>query len=772
MLGLSRTYSKLGLKGALMLGTGLVAVPAYAQDQDQDFGGIDEIIVTASKRSESLQDAAIAITAFSGEDLERSGATEFFDYASKVPNLGFAAEADGRFDSRKTGLRGVFGAGQSSTGGTTGFYIDDLPVPETMNPRVMDVERVEVLRGPSGTLYGARSMGGTIRMISKQPDLNENSSRAHAMISDVSEGGANYQIDGATNLVIQDGKAAVRIMGYFGENSGVFDRVRNPNSPGPDFADQKNVDDETFYGGQISGLLQVSESISFTPRFIYQRIEADGLPFADNETDNFVQERSFNIEEPGRDEFYIASGTFNVELDIGNIVSATSYFDRSIVEDEDETFVLQFFFGTPPVASPITETVDFEAFVHETRFTSAFEGPFQITAGFFYQETEQFLEYPPALAPGLSAAFTQIINDACAADPACTDEPIPLSPGALGTDLIFETQSSFDTDEIAFFGEASFDVNDWITATVGGRWSDSKAIFEVASDGLANGGPTSLPRNSQSESSFNPKFLLEAQVDEDVNIYATASKGFRIGGVNGNVPVDFCADDLAALGNPDPESLRTFDSDSLWNYEVGVKTSLADNRATLNVAAFQIDWSDVIQFVRLSCGFQFIANAGNARNRGLEVELNVAPAPGWEFNLGMGYTDAKFTKITNPFAAINVGDRVQQVPEWTFTGGGQYMFGISDNMDGFVRGDFSYYGDSLSANNEATIPRKRPSWTLVNMRAGIIKEGWELTAFVNNLTNEHANLADNRSIAAEHPDRQRIVINRPRTVGVEVRTNF
>lgn len=718
---------------------------------------LEEIVVTSAKREQSLQDVPMAVTAFGGAQLEKMGATGFLDYATKVPNLGFGADADGRFDSRKTGIRGVFGAGQATTGGTTGFYIDDMPIPETMNPRVTDVERIEVLRGPQGTLYGARSMGGTIRLISKQPSLTETEVRGHALVANVKEGNFNWAVDAAVSVPVVEDKLGLRIMAYYGEDSGVQDRLVMPGSPGPDFF-EKNVDDETFYGGQIAATIALTEDLTFVPKFIYQKVKAGGLPFADNQPGNFVQLRNFNLAEDGRDEFYIASGTLNWQKDFGTFVSSTGYMKREVFENEDETYVLTYFFGTPPIPSTISQDISFDAFVHETRFASDFDGPFQMNAGIFYQETNENVIFPPAMAIGLDEAFSDLIG-------------APYPPGVLGTDMIYTTDGHFDTKEKAAFFELSYEVTEWLKATFGGRYFNSKTDYFVTRDGIANGGFT-MTTGQQKENGFNPKLLLEARVSEDVNVYTTASKGFRIGGVNGSIPADLCADDLIELGNPDPDSLGSFDSDSLWNYEVGVKSALLDRKVTLNAAAFYINWKNVIQRVQPSCGFAFLTNVGDATNKGVEIELSTRLVQGLDVSFGLGYTHAEFTKITNPFSPVQEGDRVQQVPKWTFTTSGQYSFPLTGELEGFIRADYSYQSNSLSGNNSIGTPRIRPSWSLVNVRAGIYRNVWELAAFVDNLTNEHINLADNKSLAAEHPARPRIVTNRPRTIGVEARVNF
>ncbi|MBT6039493.1 MAG: TonB-dependent receptor, partial [Halieaceae bacterium] len=257
---------------------------------------------------------------------------------------------------------------------------------------------------------------------------------------------------------------------------------------------------------------------------------------------------------------------------------------------------------------------------------------------------------------------------------------------------------------------------------------------------------------------------------DDLNFYASASKGFRIGGVNGQVSPTLCGDELDSVGL-DPDSLRTYDSDSLWSYEVGVKSRLADNRVSLNAAAFFIDWSDSLQVQRLACGFQVDANVGDVESKGFEVELSAAPIEGLTLDMGIGYTDTEVASASGDgFPGYAEGQALHGVPDWTGTGSAQYIFPAFSGWDARLRADANYYGESTSFNNGSIVDRD--SWSALNLRAGVLNENWDVTLFADNVTDERANLADNRSIAAEMPGRPRIVTNRPRTIGLEARYRF
>ena len=517
------------------------------------YAQLEEIVVTATKRAASLQDVPLSITAVSGETLELMGAESLLDFAVKVPNLAMAYEADGRFDSSSPSIRGVFGVN------TTGFYVDDTRVNASLLPRVVDLARVEVLRGPQGSLYGARSMGGTIRLITKQAVLDETSGSVNVQLSSVEDGGENYSFDANYNFPLIEDRVAMRVNAYYGDMSGVQDRVFQPTwveatrgivrqTNAPDFGRNEDVDDESYIGGQLAATIKVSETLEFRPKVMFQSVDADGLPFADIDPERTEQVRFFDIEEPGTDDWIVASGTLDWDVANGNVSSTTSYYTRETDETEEETTFLHFLYdaviGIPidPFASPISTIEDYESISHETRFSSDYEGPVQFTAGVYYEDLTFDHRYPAALQPGVNAALNAFIG-----------APADIVPG----DLIFVTSTITDIEEFAVFGELNYEFNDAWSVTAGGRYYDTSVAAVNSSDGFANGGPTSFDEK-QSEDGFNPKVSVQYEANENLNIYSTAAKGFRIGGVNGNVPASLCGAELATLGL-DPSNATTFD---------------------------------------------------------------------------------------------------------------------------------------------------------------------------------------------------------------------
>ena len=748
----------------------LSLVLAFSQAYAEENAGLEEIVVTATKRAESLQEVGMSITAMTTQDIEDAGVDDYLDFAVRVPNLGTAYQADGRFDANAPAIRGIFGSGDAASAATTGFYIDDVPVSVALHPRVIDLERIEVLRGPQGSLYGARSMGGTIRLITQQPSLDETYGSIHSSIGSVTDGDMNHLLDGSLNIPVVEDVFGLRISAYSGTNSGVIDRIYEPNwtnlqtgvvsaNPAPAFRENEDTDEEDFHGGQIFAKWQVTENFSISPRYMYQKIEADGLPFADRDPDNTTTRRFFNSEEPGEDEWWMGSVVLNWVIDSGEFTSTTAYYERDTDEAEEEHTFLDFIYGAAvgipitPLESTLRTTSEYENFSHETRFTSSFDSNVNFTVGVFYADNEFVRGYPAALQPGVDAAL------AAAGGP-----PVP---GIVPNDLIFITNQPEEVDEIAIFGEVTIDLTERVSLTLGGRWYETEVEFSAVSDGFANGGPSAFA-GDQDESGFNPKVMVSADVSDEVNVYASAAKGFRIGGVNGQISPTLCGAEITAL-NLNPAGLRSYDSDDLWSYEVGMKSNFADNRVSINASAFLIDWQDTLQNVRLACGFQFSTNVGDAKSQGVEVEINAAPVDGLTLSLGVGYTDTEI-EDSRGFPGFGDGDEISGVPDLTANASVQYVFPVVDNWNGRVRLDANHYGESTSQNNN--VIRERDSWNAVNVRAGITNESWDITLFAENLTDERANLGDNRSIAAETPGRQRIVTNRPRTVGLEARFHF
>ena len=774
------------------------AAQAAAPADTGSSGSLEEVIVTAQKRAETEQSVPMSMTTFSSAALEQKSINDFFDYATKVPNLAFAPTGDGVGTARTVSIRGI--SGQN----VTGFYIDDVPLPDSVDPRVLDIDHIEVLRGPQGTLYGARSMGGTVRLITKTPDLTTTSGEIHAGVSDTDHTDRpNYTVDGVLNTPLGADWIALRLTGFYDYQAGYFKRsyCTDPATAGvscfPLSSSGRttvgNVADLGTYGGSASVTIKLSDDLTLTPRAMLQRAEYNGFPLGDFNslpgngigfpvpsgpynlpqplnTNDFTQARFFNIPEGGYDAWGLYSLTVHWKTGVGDFTSSTAYFDRKVDEHEDQSeFIwaaITAGLGGLPQPGPIEEIKDYQRFVEEARFASSLPGPVQFVVGGFFSDFHGRVPfaslYPPSEVPGLDDLTTG---------------GGPNNPDGI-PNLVFAQDFHTDVKEPAIFGEVSWDITKALKATVGLRWYQVKTTSFGFEEGLAVGGGKILsPEVTDSETGTNPKFELDYHFDPDKMVYGLASKGFRPGGVVPIVPPGTPGtpnDCVAALAQVNPnltlDDTRSFRSDSLWNYELGTKTAWLDHRLTLNAAGFWIKWKNIQQAVLLQCGFQFIANAGAAESKGGELELRAAATEHLSLSLGVGYQDAKITEAGESGQAVD--SPVFDVPNWTGNGSLSYTRPVASGWNFVGAVDYSYVGSSFSSSNSSPVPRERPAYHLLDARLGFSNGSTEIALVGKNLTNEVTNLGDNRSIAAEVPGRPRLFLNQPLTIGIEARKSF
>jgi iron complex outermembrane recepter protein len=795
----------LGGAVALLIGVSV----ARAAEAPQSGSALDEVIVTAQRREETVQNVPLSITALSEKTLEQRAVTNFIDYAGQVPGLAFGFTGDGSGTSRTISMRGISGDG------ATGFYIDETPVPDSIDPRVVDLQRIEALRGPQGTLYGARSMGGTVRLITQQPRLGDfegwvKANGSHTMNANT----PNYGVDAAVNLPLVADLMALRLVGFAQHDGGFFTRrfLTNPadvaNLPpnanpttlnGLPTSTVKDVGRTNSFGGAASLLIKLSDALSITPRILFQKSDANGLqytdvgaypvptpsppPVVDMHPGGFTQIRFFNLPEGSHDRWALGSLAVKWDTGLGVLSSSTSYFDRTVDETEDETDFLWQNLLSPfdgvalpngtayhavPLASTIEELKQIHEFVEEVRFVSQLHGPLQFVAGAFFSDTRGRVPYagyyPPALAPGISQTAGVLTIG------------IPVNPA--NPDEIFGQDYHTRVSEPALYGEASYLFTDALKGTVGLRGYQIRTETGGYLEGLAFGGPRLTdPQTSFTERGVNPKAEMDYHIDQDKMVYGLAARGFRPGGlvpsIPGNSAVDplGCFAQLQALGYTSAAQTKSYKSDHLWNYEVGAKTDWADHRVTVNGSVFFIDWKGIQQLVALPCGFQFRANAGAAQSKGFDLDLHARPMENLDLSAGVGYQHARITQ-TSAASPQRVGDRVYQVPDWTATAAATYTVPISTGSSIVTTAGYSYTGDSTSANVTPAVPRIRPSYGLLDARVAYAFGSYEVAVVGKNLANVKADLADNRSLAAETLGRPRLVVNQPRTLGIECRASF
>ncbi len=784
---------------------------------------LEEITVTAQKRSESVQNVPLSITTFSSKELEQKSITDFFDYGTKVPNLAFANTGDGVGTSRTISIRGISGDN------TTGFYIDDTPLPDSVDPRVLDIDHIEVLRGPQGTLYGARSMGGTVRVITKSPQLSEFSADIHGGVSDTwNTTQPNYTGDAVVNIPIIQDRLALRVSGFYDNEAGYFKRsycndinatannlnaapTCTPLSVNTDRAATTvldNIGQVKTYGGAATLTVKVTDDLTVTPRFMTQRAEYNGFPMSDLLTvpgngygypipspsvppalpplhaNDFTQARIFNVPEGGYDTWKLASLGIHWNTAAGEVISSTAYFTRKVFETEDVSDWLYagLLGGYQAIPDAVSEKKDYSRFVEEVRFVSQLQGPVQFVTGVFYSDLHGQIPFAGYYPANSAAGVGNILFNVFGLCPPNAPVGTYLCPNPRNPDEIFGTYYNTRVKEPAVFGEVSYEFAQNWKATAGIRWSQVKttaggyqegAVTESVDDYYAGIGQLVDAPVTTKESSTTPKVQLDYHINPDVMVYTTAAKGFRPGGLVPSVPAALCATQLPTGVTVD--QTRRFNSDSLWNYELGIKSAWFDHRLTLDAAAFYVDWKNIQQLILLGCGFQYRANAGAATSKGGEIELNARPIQPLQISAGIGYQNAKIS-AAGADSPQRTGDPVFEVPDITANASLTWTQPVWGN-DRLVPGiDYAYVGRSFSANNLSGLngfsTRERPGYDVLNARVALEHNDWELALVGKNLTNQHANLADSRSIGAETAGRPRLVTNQPQTIGLEFRAHF
>jgi iron complex outermembrane recepter protein len=715
------------------------AATEQAAPQNPDSNTLQEVVVTAARRTQTELDVPMSIAVVSAQTLRNQGVQVFNDFANEIPNLTFNyGQSGGDITDRAIAIRGIQGAD------TTGFYLDDLPMPISLNPRVLDLERIEVLRGPQGTLYGARSMGGTLREITTPPDVSQFTGEMHTQGSMVDGGGAGYQWDATFNIPLFADRAAIRVTPFLGEDPGFINRVF-PIAPGSAILQEVRNTASNKYKGVISSLLwNATDDLAIRPTLMYQASVSNGFPLGDYTASNLTNFRHFDLPEGGTDKWLYAGGSIVYSTRLGVITSATSVLNRHSLDVEDVSEFTAAAFGTPLLPSTEPSTRLAHSATQELRFASGWTGVIQFVGGLYYNVTDNTYEYQQ-LIPGFGSIF--------------------------GTSNAYSVWNPQRQTQKAAYGELTYAItSDW-SAIVGGRYTRDLTVAGGYESGVATGLPAGISLASiGADNVYTPKYQLKYQPDNNLNIYASIAKGYRPGSGEVPPPYAFCAAQYAADGIK-PAELTSYKPDSVWSYELGGKTRSIDQRFSLSGAIFWINWKDIREFIDLSCGFNAFINSAAARSRGGEIELSAVPLKGLNLTAGIGYTDAKIVS-EGSIAALPVGSPIPQVAPLTGNLSAQFEQPLGALTTLLLRGDYSYTAHSYSTTNSPLMPRLRPEYALVNLRAAIQRGGIECALFVKNAGDVHPNLGDQLSNGAEDPGRPRWETGAPRTYGIDIRSRF
>ena len=767
------TKTKLAKALLPILLTSAYSVAVSAQNNEPR---LEEIVVTATKRAASLQEVPLSISAVSGDRLESIGIQDFDDLVSTMPSLSMKSSGPGR---TKLNIRGISAA--TGFAPTVSYYINDMPISAissgsstsfaqtVISPKLFDLDRVEVLRGPQGTLFGSSSMGGTVRLITGQPQLDLTEGKIAAELSSTKDGGLNHTVNGMLNVPMGD-SAALRVVASNTDNDGYIDRVWNDGAGNSGKADDVNTEETQSFRASLR--FQINETTYIQPSYFTQTLEMDGKPNFDGPSLN-VQSRPFDAAEPFEDEFDMKSITLGSEFDAMSLVVSYSKMDRDFNNSEDITDAVinlegafGFNYGFPTAPAFVDENVSLEDETFEARLVSTDDSAFQWVVGYYSKEAEVNSDYI------MQRGFEYV------------------TPNGLAN-----TNDRSTYEEEAFFGEASYTFAEDFTVTLGLRKLDYEYSQHKEDWGLVYDPPLGLPEANAStldvsaeDDEVHYRLTFAWDFSEDGQVFITSSDATRPGGGNRSIPRSTdptnalafaCNNDLNALGisgNP-----TSYAGDSVDNLELGLKMEPTET-LRVNASVYRIEWTDIQQRVSTSgdCGFNFTANVGEALSTGFEAEISAALTENFTVNAGMGNTKAEFSE-TVAQAGVTDGDLLPDVPEMTASVSGDWRMPIS-NGELFVYGSVSYVDETLEvpgdSNTDVTAldidsSNVKPSYTLVDLRVGFSsEENWEAALFVDNATNEEAIFTYNDAIVFNLPGYDRTVRNRPRTIGVSASYSF
>ena len=758
-----------------LLGTALV-LPQIGATQEV----LDEIIVTATKRSENLQDVPISITALSSTALEELGISDFDSYAQMLPTLSYKSVGPG---TATLIMRGASDGGDGNASGSqpsVGLFLDEAPVTtiaSNLDIHIYDIARIEELAGPQGTLYGASSQSGNLRIITNKPDTEAFSAGIDLGASGTSGGDPSYSIEGFVNFPVGD-NAAIRLVGWRIEEGGYVDNVAgvrnytleggysyNPNDFGRTATlsnsslVEENFNELTKTGARAALRINLNDSWTADVSVITQTLDTTGTwdhdPaaageykiqrfFADFSDDDFVQ-ANLTLEGEIGNSLFVYSGTF-MDRDAQYQADYTAYGEDAYwvpyyVCDYSAT-------GQDLATQSNTDCTSLEQYyqedneygrdTHELRLQSIGDGKFQYTVGIYSTKaTHRYLQ--EWIQPGIS--------------------PNRVVPGGAAN-RFFRTDQYRVDKQTAVFGEVTFDMSDRLSATLGLRYFENDSTLA----GVVGWGPvlfgiadTAVDAVYEDSDSIY-KFTVTWRVNDDAMLYFTASEGYRPGGLNRDPG-------LAAFG------VAAYTPDVLTNYEIGWKTTLAGGRVRLNGAVYMSDWESVqytIYDFSLSRCCGSVYNLGDADIKGLEVDITALLSDQWTLSASVAYNDGETVgdfELINGRLAVPDGTELPNVPEWKGNFWTRYGFDVGD-FDGFVQAAWSFTGSSFNEirPSQRTI---QSSYNFLNLKAGIAKDSWGVDLFIKNATDEVAQI-----YISPRPYEPSTTTNRPRSYGLRYWVRF
>lgn len=695
---------------------------------------LEEVIVTATKREQSLLEVPMSVSVLSEGNLERINADRFEDYVGQVPGLSMNPNGG---NTAKFSIRGITtSSSQSNTQAPVAIYHDELPVLNSFAPfvtpdlRLFDVKRVEVLRGPQGTLFGSGAMGGAIRVITNKPGLDHYVGKAVATFSTTEGGDPSYALNAMANIPLVEDELALRVVAYYRKDGGYVDNVMR---------DESNVNSQESLGGRVMVKWAPTEDLSILATVNGQKDTPQDRSFT--VVEGPVDQNDTFIAEPAQLDFITANLLVDYDLGTAVFTSSSSFSTRNENLRNDATLGFQPFIAPLGISSAVLSQLegDTKFYAQEVRFASQGDGSFQWLVGAFLLKADRH-SVESISANGADSVLAMF--------------GIPTAGADYPVDTIFGSLTDIQTTEKAIFGEATYHASEQLSFTFGLRWFSNSQNLKATTGGFFAAGIPDTDRE-KTENAITPKFSISYRLNEDVNIYVQAAKGYRVGQNNFTLPV------IPGI----PATPEEYDADSLWNYEIGVKVSLLEGRLNIETAAFYIDWKDIQLQQRNMLGFNFINNAGEALSKGVEFSLNYLATKNVSLGTSVTYNETELESVEDGVNAVT-GDQLPGTPKFKMSNFVQLMFNWSSDVSGFVRIDHNYSSSAFIELNNRMSP-KTDSYNTLNVNVGADFGVWSVGIFAKNLTNNHSIL--NIITGA---GRLSAVRMKPLQLGVSLRTNF
>jgi outer membrane receptor protein involved in Fe transport len=716
------------MKQHLWTAASLVALAAACPAEAQDITHDDtEIVVTAQKREQNIQDVPISISVVGGEQMQRAGSAQLADYAAYVPGL--QVDNAGSPGRSTLSLRGVAPIGPSAT---VGIYLDDAPIGSsgiynrgqtfTLDLLPYDIERLEVLRGPQGTLYGASSIGGLLKYVTVQPDLNDLKVRAGGEIFTIAHGDdMGWAGSAMVNVPLITDQLAISASYSRRDTPGFIDNI---------LTGEEDVNDAVQKGGRVALLWKPDPALTVKLSGLWQTVDSDNFGIAYEGMGNtplapgapFLSTNA-QLPEPFSSDFQYYSGSVAYDFGFAELSSTTSYSELKILETSDASRIYGVIWGGLAI---YPARLHQKKWTEELRLTSAANDRFEWMLGFFYTDEDN--------------SHDQIVR---ALD--TSEEPID------GIDPFAVVALPNTYKEYAFFGNATLKLGDRVRITGGLRWARNEQTFfqltQIPLIGLDQSGD-----GKSAEEIVTYSISPQVNLNDDTMLYARVASGYRPGGPN-----------VALPGFP-----ATVDSETVTSYEAGIKARFLDRALSFDAAVFLLDWDDLQTSAAFANGINGLVNAGTARSKGFEASLLLQPAAGFSVGANFAYTDAKCTETTSN---CTDGDQLPSVPKFAAAVTADYGFPLGSAAEARVGGALRIVGDRVSAVESSPLAVPVEGYATLDLNASVtFDHKWTLRAYARNLTDTQGRITSN--VATTNPGFLATVPVQPRTFGLAVDLAF